>query len=174
MKIVNITATVQMEREFDLDSLVNSLPNAEMSIQWVKLRMPPKNNYVAFYPSGKFLITGVKSNQELNEVAENVVIFLKEHEIDNNIKGITINNYVLIDKLDFEVNLDDLIVKLDSTNATYEPEQFIGLSFKDENNITFTLFHSGKINITGVKSLENLEEKINSFKQLIYNKSFNE
>ncbi len=171
MEIVNITATVIMEKSFDLDNLHNRLPNSEKTQVWVKKRIPPYNKYTAFYASGKFLIIGVKSYEELNEVADNVVKYLKQHDVENNIKRININNHVLIDKLDFNINLNDLIMKLDSYNASYEPEQFPGLSLKDENNITYLLFNSGKITITGVKSLENLEKKVNSFKQLIYEKS---
>ena len=33
------------------------------------------------------------------------------------------------------------------------------------------LFNTGKMNIAGVKSLENIEERINSFKQMIYDLS---
>lgn len=171
MEIVNITATVQMEKDFNLDFLLKSLPNAEKSNIWVKVRVPPYGKYTAFYATGKFLITGVKNYKELNEVANNVENYLKENGVDNSIIDININNHVLIDKLDFNIDLNDLIIKLSSYNASYEPEQFPGLSIKDENNITYLLFSSGKITITGVKSLENLDEKVNSFKQLIYEKS---
>lgn len=171
MEIVNIIATVIMEKLFDLDELYNKLPNSEKTHVWVKVRIPPHNKYTAFYASGKFLITGVKSYNELNEIALNVANFLKENNIDNNISAININNHVLIDKLDFNINLDDLIIKLDSKYASYEPEQFPGLIYKYEDKITFMLFNSGKMNIVGVKSLDNIEDIIKSFKQLIYEKS---
>ena len=171
MEIVNITATVIMKKLFDLDNLHKNLPNSEKTHLWVKTRIPPYNKYTAFYASGKFLITGVKNYKELNEVAENVVNFLKEYNIDNNIKEININNHVLTDKIDFDINLDDLILKLNSTNASYEPEQFPGLIYKYEDKITFVLFNSGKMNIVGVKSLDNIEERVDSFKKLIYEKS---
>ena len=171
MKIVNITATALMEDLFDLDILFNNLPNSEKSRVWVKARVPPHDKYTAFYSSGKFLITGVKSYDELNEVANNIVVYLKKHGIINKIKEIQINNHVITCEIDNLINLNHLAVKLNSSRVSYEPEQFPGLIYKDENNITFMLFSSGKINITGVKSLENLEEKVYSFKQLIYEKS---
>ena len=170
MKIVNLTSTVIMEKGFDLDELYNKLPNSEKTHVWIKARIPPYEKYTAFYPSGKFLVTGVKNYEELNNVINNVVDYLKNHNIDNEIKTIQINNHVLTDDLEKDVDLNDLTIKLSSNNVSYEPEQFPGLIFKDENNITFMLFSSGKINITGVKSLDNIDECIYSFKKLINEK----
>ena len=78
MKIVNIVATVEMEKPFDLEEILSKLPNVERAHHWVKAKIPPYNKYTAFYGSGKFLVTGVKSHDELNQVANNVVNFLKE------------------------------------------------------------------------------------------------
>ena len=171
MEIVNIVATVEMEKPFDLEELLVKLPNCERAHHWVKTRIPPGNKYTAFYGSGKFLITGAKSEQELNDVANNVVSFIQEHGVDNDIKNININNRVFMDQLDFEVDLDKLIVELNDYDASYEPEQFPGMNFKDDYGLTYLLFGSGKITITGVKSLDNLEENVAEFKDLIREKS---
>ena len=171
MKIVNIVATVEMEKQFDLEELLVKLPNCERSNVWVKARIPPYNKYTAFYGSGKFLITGVKSEQELNDVAINVVEYIQKYGIDNTINNIIINNRVYMDQLDFEVDLEKLIVELSDYDASYEPEQFPGMNFKDQYGINYLLFGSGKITITGVKSLDNFEEHVNEFKDLIRVKS---
>lgn len=168
MEIVNITATVIMYELFDLDFLHQNLPNSEKTHVWVKSRIPPFEKYTAFYGSGKFLITGAKSVEEINKVADSVVSFLKDHNINNEIKNIQINNYVLTDEIGTKINLNELVIKLNKFNVSYEPEQFPGLIYKDYNNITFMLFGSGKINITGVKSLDNIESSIDSFKKLIF------
>lgn len=171
MKVVNIVATVNMIKPFDFEELLEKLPDCERSNVWVKTRIPPYNKYTAFYGSGKFLITGTKSEQELNVVANNVVSFIQKHGIDNDIKDININNRVYMDQLDFEVDLEKLIVELNDYDASYEPEQFPGLNFKDTYGLTYLLFGSGKITITGVKSLDNLEEHVSEFKDLIQEKS---
>ena len=171
MKIVNIVATVNMEKPFDLEELLEKLPNCERANVWVKTRMPPYNKYTAFYGSGKFLITGTKSEQELNEVANNVISFIQKYGVNNDIKNININNRVYIDQLDFEVDLEKLIVELNDYDASYEPEQFPGMNFKDSYGLTYLLFGSGKITITGVKSLDGLEDHVNEFKELIREKS---
>ncbi|WP_405286061.1 hypothetical protein [Methanobrevibacter sp.] len=171
MQLVNIVATVEMEKPFDLEELLVKLPNVEKAHFWVKAKIPPYNKYTAFYGSGKFLITGAKSEQELNNVANNVVSFIQKHSVDNDIKNININNRVYMDHLDFEVDLEKLIVELNDYDASYEPEQFPGMDFKDEYGLTYLLFGSGKITITGVKSLDNLEEHVDEFKELIRSKS---
>lgn len=171
MKIVNIVATVNMEKPFDLEELLEKLPNCERANVWVKTRIPPYNKYTAFYGSGKFLITGTKSEQELNEVANNVISFIQKYGVNNDIKNININNRVYIDQLDFEVDLEKLIVELNDYDASYEPEQFPGMNFKDSYGLTYLLFGSGKITITGVKSLDGLEDHVNEFKELIREKS---
>jgi TATA-box binding protein (TBP) (component of TFIID and TFIIIB) len=45
------------------------------------------------------------------------------------------------------------------------------MNFKDDYGLTYLLFGSGKITITGVKSLDNLELYVNEFKDLIQEKS---
>ena len=171
MKLVNIVATVEMENFFDLEELLVKLPNCERANVWVKARILPYNKYTAFYGSGKFLITGAKSEKELNDIAQNVVSYINEYGVDNKIKTININNRVFIDQLDFEIDLDKLIVELNDYDASYEPEQFPGMNFKDAHGITYLLFGSGKITITGVKSLDNFEDYVNEFKDLIFEKS---
>ena len=171
MKIVNIVATVNMEKPFDLEELLEKFPNCERANVWVKTRIPPYNKYTAFYGSGKFLITGTKSEQELNEVANNVISFIQKYGVNNDIKNININNRVYIDQLDFEVDFEKLIVELNDYDASYEPEQFPGMNFKDSYGLTYLLFGSGKITITGVKSLDGLEDHVNEFKELIREKS---
>lgn len=66
LKIVNIVATVKMEKKFNLDILLEKLPNAKQSKHWVNIRLPKFNNYIAFYKNAKFLITGAHSEKELN------------------------------------------------------------------------------------------------------------
>lgn len=52
-----------------------------------------------------------------------------------------------IAQLDFNVTLEDLIVKLWQYDVSYEPEQFPALKFKDKKGLTFLLFNSGKITV---------------------------
>lgn len=170
-KFVNIVATVKMENKFNLDDLLNKLPNAQSSKHWVNIRLPVFNNYIAFYKNGKFLITGARSKEELDFIAKYVGDYLKKHGIYNKIVEIQINNCVAVDQLEFNVDLEEIFVKLLDYEASYEPEQFPGMNFKDEYGISYLLFSSGKIIITGGKSLDSLEDCVNEFKELIKEKN---
>lgn len=127
--------------------------------------------YTAFYKTGKFLITGTTSEDELKNVVENVILYINNYGINNTLKNVDIINMVFKDQFDFEIDLEKLIIELDQYDASYEPEQFPGLNFKDEHGITYLIFNSGKITITGVKSLNNLDEYVQDFKELIKEKS---
>ena len=127
--------------------------------------------YTAFYKTGKFLITGTTSEDELKNVVENVILYINNYGINNTLKNVDIINMVFKDQFDFEIDLEKLIIELDQYDASYEPEQIPGLNFKDEHGITYLIFNSGKLTITGVKSLNNLDEYVQDFKELIKEKS---
>lgn len=165
-----MVAIVEVEKKFIMKELLDKIPETEPCMSWVKMRFSPNNNYIALYKSGKIFISGTKSYDELNNLANELLKYLKQHGISNSIKAIKVNNYVLIDQVEYKINLDKLIMKLFEYNASYEPEQFPALKFKDSNGITYLLFNSGKITITGVKSLDNLENYVEEFKELIYEK----
>jgi len=57
----------------------NLSPNLETKT-WLKLRLPPENYYIAFYKSGKFLINGVKIPDQINNVAERILVILKDYD----------------------------------------------------------------------------------------------
>ncbi|WP_292609879.1 hypothetical protein [Methanobrevibacter sp. UBA188] len=171
MQVVNIVATVKLEKSFDLKELLAKLPSSERIKMGVRVYIPSLDRNIIFYKSGKFLVRGVKSENETKYFANEVSNFLALNSVNNSIKKIKYNNYVLTGKLDFEVDLNNLIFELKDFNATYDPEQYHSLYYKDKNNITYILFGSGKFILVGVKSLNNLEEHVNEFKNLIREKS---
>ena len=84
MKIVNIVATAQLNDQINLKNLCDRLPNAKLSLKagrWVKYRLQPENYYIAFYKSGKFLITGAKSVEEVHNIAHRVIRLINEKGI---------------------------------------------------------------------------------------------
>ena len=171
MKIANIVAVTKMKKSFDLDFLSSKLDNTEFnkSKTWLKMRLKPKNNYVAFYASGKFLVTGVKSLIDLDDIIKRVIQKLRDSDINIEIDKITVSNIVLTDEIDFHSSLDVVISSLNSNNSSYEPEQFPGLFYKDVDGINYTLFTSGKIIMTGFKNLDVAKKNLKKFKELIGN-----
>jgi transcription initiation factor TFIID TATA-box-binding protein len=55
---------------------------------------------------------------------------------------------------------------MDVKKASYEPEQFPALVYKDWN-VSFLLFSSGKVILAGAKTFEQAEESLKLFKDYI-------
>lgn len=67
---------------------------------------------------------------------------------------------ILSTSVNREIKLDELSVKLDKSE--YEPEQFPGLIYRtEEPKSGILLFSSGRLNITGVKSVAQAREVFN-------------
>lgn len=169
MQIVNVVATVKVASSFDLqkvkDSIKDSLFSSGTNV-WVKIRLVPEGNYIAFYKSGKFLITGCNSTQEVFTVADRVISILQDLGVYLNKKEIKIHNIVIKDQIDMNTTLEKLMYVLDPSKSNYEPEQFPALIYKDWG-ATFLLFSTGKIVITGLKEEKHIENTVDKFKQLI-------
>lgn len=171
MEIVNIISVVKLQNPLDLEVLNENLENTEFNKgkTWLKMRLQPDNNYIAFYKSGKFLVTGLKSLEKVDGVVNRVSLLLKSSGIENPVEKVNLTNMVLTDEIDLKVSLESLISNLNNEKSSYEPEQFPGLFYKDNSGISFTLFNSGKIIITGVKDLEFAEEALKKFKAILMN-----
>lgn len=169
MQIVNIVATVKVAPSFNLEKLKDAMKDAVFSTSnnsWLKMRLMPEGYYTAFYKSGKFLVTGIKSPHEVYNFADRVIALLQDAGIAVTQKDIKIHNFVIQDKIDMTTTLEKLMYALDHSKCNYEPEQFPALIYKDWG-ATFLLFSTGKITVTGIKEEEHIESTIDNFKQLI-------
>lgn len=170
MEIVNIVAIAIMHEPFDLILISKRVEGTEFATSgaWLKMRIKPENYYTAFYKSGKFLITGAKNLDKVNEIVERVLSMLKKAEINASLKTVKINNIVLMDKIELNQSLDNLIISMDDPKASYEPEQFPAIIYKDKKKgINYLLFSSGKIVITGVTDIELAKKNLENFKDII-------
>ena len=171
MEIVNIVATVTLSKPIDLEKLSKKLKNSEFALsgaKWLKWRLPPEQYYIAFYKSGKFLITGVKSESEIENVAARVVGLLHERDVTAKIDTIKVQNMVILDFMKTSASLEKITKGLMDEDISYEPDQFPGIVYKNDEGVTFLLFNSGKIIMTGIKKsnaakkhMENFKKKIN-------------
>lgn len=169
LEITNIVAVAAMQKEFNLDILNSKIEDSEFnaSKNWLKWRLKPDNNYIAFYKSGKFLLTGFKNLEELNKVRALVLKKIENIDPENKFQDLKISNIVLKDEINLNKSLEDIIYQLDPDKSSYEPEQFPGLFYKDEDGISFTLFSSGKMIITGLKNVSKAKNNLDRFKELI-------
>lgn len=167
MKIVNIVATVILPHPLDLEKLRLELPYIEFSpkVQWLKMRVQPEDNYVAFYKSGKFLVVG-KSLEQLNYSANKVIDLLNGIGIKTNHWQLKVHNMVITDNIEMKISIEHLIYSLDPEKASYEPEQFPAIVYKDWG-VSFLLFNSGKIVLTGVKNENDARELMDKFHDML-------
>lgn len=169
LQIVNTVAIVKLSSPFELEKLAAALKGSEFSAsggRWLKMRLSPENYYIAFYKSGKFLVTGVKSLEEIERIANRVIIMLKDAGMNLDKEKITVHNIVMMGTIKMRASLEKIIFALDGSKASYEPEQFPGLMYKDFG-VSFLLFPSGKLIVTGIKEQRAGEEAADKFKQII-------
>ena len=167
MKVSNIVATVKLKGPLDLDYLCSKIKNIQRhpKVHWLKYRIPDNNSYIAFYKSGKFLVTA-KSLDQLDNNLKFVLLSLQEIGILTEGWILEIHNIVVVDDIKLTGPLENIISNMDIKKASYEPEQFPALVYKDWN-VSFLLFSSGKVILAGAKTLEQAIESLKLFKELI-------
>ena len=169
IKIVSMVTICTLDQPLDLLYLANNIEGAILPKKigiWVKYRIKPENYYIAFYKSGKILITGVKSLKEINNTAQRVLKILEDAGVHVNITKIEIVNIVCLGSFKFNTSLENVIYNLDSSDVSYEPEQFPGLILK-RWGATFLLFSSGKVIITGIRDFQVAKNLFEQFINLI-------
>lgn len=163
LTVASAVATATLSAPLDLELLHRNLPVPEISTShWLKYRMPEDNRYVAFYKSGKFLLTGKELLEKKDELCKTILARLKEAGVDLEIVAFTVNNIVFNTRAELHVPLESIYVSLDSSQVEYEPKQFPALICK-LYGVTFLLFSTGSMIITGAKTVEEAEEATDKF-----------
>ena len=167
IRIANVVATVTLKAPLDLVLLHERIPQTEFpgKSPWLKLRLKPDNTYTAFYKSGKFLIT-TKNPEKIDQIAQQVLEILHDAGIDGEIVKTEIHNVVVQTKIPLNKSLESIIVNLDPKKASFEPEQFPALVYKDWG-VSFLLFSSGSCIVTGLKGVKYAKRVIEQFKEKI-------
>ncbi len=154
VKIENIVATVTLDQTLDLHEIERSVPRVEYNpdqFPGLVFRLDRPKVTALIFKSGKMVVTGSKSTQELIRSVKRIIKTLYEHGIK--ITGrpkIQIQNIVASANLNIEVNLEEAAYKLE--NNMYEPEQFPGLIHRmSDPHVVLLIFSSGKMVITGAK-----------------------
>ncbi len=167
IKIANVVATITLTAPLDLALIHERLSQTELpgKSPWLKMRLPPNNTYIAFYKSGKFLIT-VKDPAKITGIANEVLDLLHKIDVDVEIVKVQIHNVVVQAKIPLKNTLESIIANLDPRKASFEPEQFPALIYKDWG-VSFLLFSTGSCIISGLKDVKEAEPMIEQFKEVI-------
>lgn len=164
IKIENIVATVTLDQELDLNLIGRNVPNIEYEpdeFPGLIMRLEGPRLTALIFNSGKMVVTGAKSTQELIRGFKKIIKTLTRYGII--IVGkpkIQIQNIVASANLNLEVNLEKAAYLL--RNTMYEPEQFPGLIHRMEDpRVVLLVFSSGKMVVTGAKNEEEVYRAVN-------------
>jgi len=163
IKIENIVATVSLDQPLDLIAIERSMPTVEYNpdqFPGLIFRLDSPKVTALIFKSGKMVITGAKSTEELIKAVKKIVRTLyKKGIIITSRPKIQIQNIVASANLYREVNLEKAAFLLE--NNMYEPEQFPGLIYRmSDPQVVLLIFSSGKMVITGAKSEDEVEESV--------------
>lgn len=154
----NVVASSAIGQEIDIESLAMDLVGAEYDpdqFPGLVYRLSEPKTAILIFRSGKIVCTGGDSIEAVNEAVSRVFDQLRDLGID--VPGdpnISIQNIVSSANLGSQLNLNALAIGLGLEDVEYEPEQFPGLVYRlDEPNVVVLLFGSGKLVVTGGKTM---------------------
>ncbi len=163
IKIENIVATVSIDQNIDLERIEREFENVEYDpdqFPGLIFRLEEPRVTALIFKSGKMVVTGAKSTQELIQAVKKIFYILKSKGIVGKVKPrIQIQNIVASANLGVEVHLEKAAYLLE--NSMYEPEQFPGLIYRlDDPRVVLLLFSSGKMVVTGAKKEEEVSRAV--------------
>jgi len=130
------------------------------------LRLVEGGPLITVYRSGKYIISGCSTFEQLYETNDAFLTTLSELDIvDSETEtGFAVQNVVCTAQLDDPVDLNTLSIALGLESVEYEPEQFPGLIYRPADHPAVLLvFANGKIVITGASDVDTAED---AFKHL--------
>lgn len=165
LRIENIVASAKITESLDLPLIASSMNDAEYNkkrFPGVVVRMQDPKIAALVFGSGKVVLTGAKSVENLSRGLEILVHKLRDLNIDipDNYQY-TIQNIVTSADLKAGINLNKIAVGFNLEKIEYEPEQFPGLVYRlDDPKVVVLLFGSGKLIITGGKKTEDASKAV--------------
>jgi transcription initiation factor TFIID TATA-box-binding protein len=159
----NVVVSANIHRDLPLEKLATKLERVEYNPEQFPgliLKMDNPKASSLLFSSGKIICTGTKSIGEARKAIAAIVKKLNSIGLRVTKKAdIEIQNMVASGSVGAKLNLNEIVFKFENTE--YEPEQFPGLVYKlPDSHITFLLFGTGKIVITGAKSEKEIEESV--------------
>ena len=114
-------------------------------------------------------MTGAKSPEDLVRGQKVLIKKMKEAGvICHDTPSVAITNMVCSYDLKKYINLNKVVITLNVENIEYEPEQFPGLVYRiADPKIVVLIFSSGKIILTGGKTMEDVERGVVFLEQML-------
>lgn len=164
VRVVNVVGSGSFGREFDLSVVAEELGSVadfdSEKYPGMYIRFSDNAPLVTVYRTGKFIITGAGSIEELQDLKDDFVACLNSEGIidEDDLEWSRVQNLVCTISLGDDLNLSALAVGLGLELTEYEPEQFPGLIYRNSNfECVVLIFSIGKAVITGSSDLDDVE-----------------
>jgi len=165
LQIMNVVASgVLGTGEIDTDVLGAEI-SVEKTVMPGRLYLKPdeKPPVPMVFRSGSYTIAGASSWESVLEVVEWLFETLDDIgvEVDHEamLDSLSVKYLVVTGEFSSEMNLSAVVVALGMERSEYEPEQFPAVIHRPENiDCTVLLFSTGKVTITGVRSVQEAYE----------------
>lgn len=158
--------------EFDLSEVAEGLGSiADFDPEkypGMYVRLSEDSPLATLYRTGKFIITGADSVEELDLVKNELMDLFESNGItkEDDLEWFSVQNLVCTTVLGEELNLNALALGLGLELTEYEPEQFPGLIYRNEDlGCVVLIFSTGKAVITGSNDLEEAEAAAEHLKE---------
>lgn len=161
--VVNVVGAGKLGLEVELRALADDLdveaeydPKAHTGMH-IRLN---NGALITLYRTGSYHIVGVDSEQALFDARDEFLEVVREVGLDvpSGEDPFSVRNFVTTTSIGEPVNLNALAIGLGLEQVEYEPEQFPGLVYRPmEFDAVVLIFGSGKMVVTGVRSVERAE-----------------
>ena len=174
-KIISISGILNLNCAINLKLISQKIKSSEYDqiILNKALIIKLKNITINIYQNGKIILTGAKSEKEAKKFFIKITKNIKKISSKEIKKEFKIQNIVSSYNINFRLNLEILFEELkelidcDKNNCTFVRNNFhmviLNINNINEQKIIITFFESGKIVITGVNKINDIE---NIFKKV--------
>lgn len=168
-KIVSIIASTIISHSIDIElfshSFIDSSCSSKHSIH-LKYKIRNPKITVLIRKKGKLTFCGAKNIEDIFLA----ITIMKEKlsEINHEVftKPLIIENIVVSVDIHTHINIESFLSN--TKNSEYEPEIFPGVIFRNhEPKFVAIIFRSGKINLTGIKHIHEIEPSVELIGKLI-------
>jgi transcription initiation factor TFIID TATA-box-binding protein len=173
VEVVNIIGSGTLRDKFDilkvLEQIDNSITRYDPEMyHGMYIRFSDDSPLITLYGSGKYIITGAKTTEELHDIKDRLLELSEEIDLieEQEDRDFAVQNVVCTANLDQKIDLNKLSIYFGLESIEYEPEQFPGLVYRPENHDCVVLiFSSGKIVLTGCDDVDMAERAYETTKE---------
>ncbi|MDD5189339.1 MAG: TATA-box-binding protein [Methanoregula sp.] len=172
LKVENMVASGVIADSIDLALLSEKVKNCELNTKrfpGAVYRIDNPRIACLIFSTGKIVLTGIRNHKALADGLAIVMKSVRDAGITTHDEPkVAITNMVCSYDIGKRINLNKIVVTLNVENIEYEPEQFPGLVYRIKDpKIVALLFSSGKIILTGGKTLEDIKKGLDVIEQKI-------